>query len=62
MENSLVNPSHTVEDSRPLRSSAEGKAARLGHYPFLLQAVGLGIPLVLLCAPPVGDQIGRAHV
>ena len=57
MENSLVNPSQTVEDSRPLRSSAEGKAARLGHYPFLLQAVGLGIPLVLLCAPTVGDLV-----
>lgn len=55
MENSLVNPSQTVEDSRPLRSSAEGKAARLGHYPFLLRAVGLGIPLILLCAPTVGD-------
>jgi EpsI family protein len=57
MENSLVNPSQTVEDSRPLRSSAEGKAARLGHYPFLLRAVGLGIPLILLCAPTVGDLV-----
>ena len=55
MENSLVNPSQRVEDSRPLRSSAEGKAARLGHYPFLLRAVGLGIPLILLCAPTVGE-------
>jgi EpsI family protein len=57
MENSLVNPSQRAEDSRPLRSSAEGKAARLGHYPFLLRAVGLGIPLILLCAPTVGDLV-----
>lgn len=57
MENSLVNPSQTVEDSRPSRSSAKGKAARLGHYPFLLRAVGLGIPLILLCAPTVGDLV-----
>ena len=57
MENSLVNPSQPVEDSRPLRSSAEGKAARIGHYPFLLRAVGLGIPLILLCAPTVGDLV-----
>ena len=57
MENFLVNPSQTVEDSRPLCSSAEEKAARLGHYPLLLRAVGLGIPLILLCAPTVGDLV-----
>ena len=55
MESSVVNPSLTVEDSRPVRSSTEGNAARLSQYLFLLRAVGLGIPLILLCAPTVGD-------
>jgi EpsI family protein len=55
VENSLVNPSRTVEDLTPLRSAADGNAARLGHGPTLLRAVGLGLPLILLCAPTVGD-------
>ena len=55
MENSFVSPSQSVEDLTPLRSAAEGNAARLGHAPFLLRAVGLSIPLILLCAPTVGD-------
>ncbi len=55
MEQSLVNPSRTVEDLTPLRAAAEGNAARLGHDPTLLRVVGLSIPLILLCAPTVGD-------
>lgn len=55
MENSFVNPSQSVEDLTPLRSAAEGNAARLGQGSSLLRAVGLGIPLLLLCAPTVGD-------
>ncbi|MBI4003377.1 MAG: exosortase W [Nitrospira defluvii] len=57
MENSLVNPSQAVEASKPLRSSDGSTATRLGHVPFLLGAVGLGIPLVLLCAPVFADLV-----
>ncbi len=57
MENSLVNPSQTVEGSKPLRSLAEGNAAGRSHYLFLLRAVGLGAPLMLLCAPTFGDLV-----
>ncbi len=55
MENSLVNPSRTVEGSKWLRSFARAKAALFGNYPVLLRAVGLGILLVLLSAPILGD-------
>ena len=57
MENSFVNPSQSVEDLTPLRSAAEGKAACLWYYPALLRTVGLGLPLLLLCAPTVGDLV-----
>jgi exosortase len=55
VENSFVNPSQSVADLTALRSAAEGNAARLGQGSSLLRAVGLGIPLLLLCAPTVGD-------
>lgn len=55
VENSSVNISKTVGDSRSLRSFARAKADLLGNYPVLLRALGLGIPLMLLCAPTVGD-------
>ncbi|MEO8340975.1 MAG: exosortase W [Nitrospirota bacterium] len=57
MENSFVTPSQSVGASRPLRSAAEGHAARVGHYPTLLRVVGLGIPLILLCAPTVNELV-----
>jgi EpsI family protein len=55
VENSFVSPSQSVEPLTPLRSAAEGNAASVGHGPLLLRIVGLGIPLILLCAPTVGD-------
>lgn len=57
MEYPVVNPFQAVEDSRPLRSSTERNAFRLDRYPLLLRAAGLGIPLVLVCAPAFGDLV-----
>ncbi|MEK6803826.1 MAG: exosortase W [Nitrospirota bacterium] len=57
MENSLVNPPETVEGSRSCRSFARAKADLFGNYPVLLRAVGLGVLLVLLCAPIFGDLV-----
>jgi exosortase len=55
LENSLVNPSQTVETANHSRFSAGATVASLSHASILLPAVGLGILLVLLCAPIFGD-------
>lgn len=55
MENSLVNPSQTVEAANTSRFSAGATVASLSHASILLRAVGLGVLLVLLSAPILGD-------
>ncbi len=55
MDNSLVNPSQTVAAANPSRFSAGATVASLSHASILLRAVGLGILLVLLSAPILGD-------
>jgi len=53
----VINLFQSANNSRSLRSSTEGNAARRDHYFLLLRAVGLGIPLVLVCAPAFGDLV-----
>mgnify|MGYP000641482001 FL=1 len=55
MENSLVNTPESVGASESLRPFARAKARWFGDYPFLLRTIGLGVLLVLLCAPIFGD-------
>ena len=57
MQNSLVDSSKTVEGARSLSAFGRAKATLLSQYPFLLRALGLGIPLILLCAPTIGDLV-----
>ncbi|MGC3973456.1 MAG: exosortase W [Nitrospira sp.] len=57
MENSLANPSESVDDSRSLGVFARAKADLLANYPVLLRTVGLGILLSLLCGPIFGDLL-----
>jgi EpsI family protein len=55
MENSLVNTPESVSASQSLRPFARAKARWFGDDPFLLRTIGLGVLLVLLCAPILGD-------
>ena len=55
MENSLVNTPESVGAPESLRPFARAKARWFGDYPFLLRTIGLGLLLVLLCAPIFGD-------
>lgn len=55
MENSLVNTPESVSASQSLRPFARAKARWFGDDPFLLRTIGLGVLLVLLCAPIFGD-------
>ena len=55
MEHSLVNAPKTVEGPRSLRSFARAKADWLGNYSVLLRGIGLGVLLLLLSAPILGD-------
>lgn len=55
MENSLVNTPESVSASESLRPFAREKARWFGDYPLLLRTIGLGVLLVLLCAPIFGD-------
>jgi len=55
LENSLVNPSQTVETANHSRFSAGATVASLSHASILLPAVGLGVLLLLLSAPILGD-------
>ncbi len=57
MENSLLDLPETVPGSKPLHVVARAKADVLRRYPVLLRAAGLGIPLMLLCAPIVRDLL-----
>ncbi|HAP41687.1 MAG TPA: EpsI family protein [Nitrospira sp.] len=55
MENSLLDLPETVPGSKPLHVVARAKADVLRRYSVLLRAAGLGIPLMLLSAPILGD-------
>ncbi|MDR4477952.1 MAG: exosortase W [Nitrospira sp.] len=57
MENSLLDLPETVPGSKPLHVVARAKADVLRRYSVLLRAAGLGIPLMLLCAPIVRDLL-----
>src|SRR5215510_2863195 len=56
MENSLVTPSQVEKVSRRMHPSDEGKTV-ITSYPFLLRALTLGIPLLILCGPTIGDLV-----
>lgn len=57
MENFLDNPIQTAEASDLSNSSLRATAASLSHASVLFRAVGLAIPLALLCAPISGDLV-----
>lgn len=57
MEHSVANPSPTVQDHTKGFSAPVGEVTDLGRYSVLLQAAGLGIPLILLCAPTFADLV-----
>lgn len=57
MENFLDNSIQTAEASDLSNSSLRATAASLSHASVLFRAVGLAIPLALLCAPISGDLV-----
>lgn len=57
MEHLLITPSRTVEDPGAGRACSGDRALRTRHDQVWLRALGLGIPLAILCAPIAGDLV-----